>query len=424
MLQEIAHSSTHACADGPASGLDHGKVRDQLQRILNSPHFKTSKRYPSVLKYLVDHALEESHGALKERTIGIEVLGREPDYDTNQDPTVRVVVGEIRKRLSSYYQEPGHTNEIRIDLPIGSYVTNFTAAEVSSKPPAETSVQPAIDAKSGRRQNLLWVGGITLAGAVLLIVSYFVMPSRTALDRFWDPVLHGSPSVLLCVAQQTPWGMPPPLNDPMTQPADSSSQAPSEGKDAPNSVHRFFSTQPVFNLMTMTAETNIAAFLRTKTTKEVIRASGATSLGDLRQGPAVLIGSFSNYWTMRILENLRFRLRRSNEEGVNWIEDRENLSKRDWAVNVNAPYTDVTDEYGIITRVKDPSTGQIVVAVGGVTAIGTVAASEFSVNPSGWEMVARQAPRDWEHKNLQVVIGLNVVNGNAGAPRVLATYFW
>jgi hypothetical protein len=209
----------------------------------------------------------------------------------------------------------------------------------------------------------------------------------------------------------------------MTQHTDPSTD--SSGKAiVGNSIQQFFAAQPVFTLMTLTAVTNIAAYLRPKTSKELIRASGATSLADLRQGPAVLIGSFSNYWTMRALENLRFRLKRSNEEGVNWIEDREDISKRNWAVKVNARYTDVTEEYGIITRLRDGSTGQMLVAVAGVTAIGTVAASEFTVNPSGWEIVARGAPKDWEHKNLQVVIGVNVINGNAGTPSVLATYFW
>jgi hypothetical protein len=176
--------------------------------------------------------------------------------------------------------------------------------------------------------------------------------------------------------------------------------------------------------MLMVAETNIASYLHPKTSKESIRASGATSLADLRQGPAVLIGSFSNYWVMHINEGLRFRFRRSNEEGLNWIEDKENTSQKNWLVNVHAPYTDVTSDYAVITRVYDPTIGQTIVSVGGVTAIGTVAGSEFLTHPAGWDAILRQAPKDWERKNLQVVIGVNVVNGNAGAPRVLATYFW
>ena len=62
---------------------------------------------------------------LKERTLGIEVFGRELDYDTNIDHIVRSTAGEIRKRIAQYYHEPGHESEIRIDLPSGSYVPEF-----------------------------------------------------------------------------------------------------------------------------------------------------------------------------------------------------------------------------------------------------------------------------------------------------------
>src|SRR5689334_22253874 len=57
-------------------------VRVQLERILASSVFRNSKRYTSVLKYIVERALEGATDHLKERTIGIEVFGRTPDYDT------------------------------------------------------------------------------------------------------------------------------------------------------------------------------------------------------------------------------------------------------------------------------------------------------------------------------------------------------
>ena len=428
MLQETAAEFAHAGQNATSIHPAPSQVREQLQRILKNPLFQTSKRYPSVLSYLVDRALEGSHEALKERTIGIEVLGREPDYDTNQDPTVRVVAGEIRKRLVSYYGEPGHASEIRIELPIGSYTPKFITAEARSRlepsiatnSPIATHASAKVNAKS---KNFLWILSASLIAALVAVIGYSAFPSRTPIERFWAPLLRGSPPILICVGQKTAWGSQPQLNDPMAQSTDQG-EVPEEVAGADNTMHRFFSTQPVFNLMTMTAAVNIASFLRPKSGKQSIHAASATSLEDLRQGPAVLIGSYSNYWVMHAGESLRFRFKRNNEEGVNWIEDTENASKRDWAVKVNAPYTDVTEDYAVITRLRDSATGQMLVSVGGVTAIGTLAASEFAINPSGWETVARQAPRDWDQKNVQVVIGVTVVNGNAGTPGILATYFW
>ena len=42
---------------------------------------------------------------MKERTLGVEVFGRPPDYDTNADPVVRVTAAEIRKKIAQFYHE-------------------------------------------------------------------------------------------------------------------------------------------------------------------------------------------------------------------------------------------------------------------------------------------------------------------------------
>src|ERR1051326_2926513 len=96
--------------------LDRAAILAQLERILANPLFKNSRRYPNLLRYVVEKTLDRHHGELKERTLGIEVFGREPDYDTNLDPVVRTTAAEIRKRLAQYYQDPGHEHELRIDL--------------------------------------------------------------------------------------------------------------------------------------------------------------------------------------------------------------------------------------------------------------------------------------------------------------------
>ena len=74
---------------------------------------------------LVERSLHGHAEPLKERTLGVEVFGRAPDYDTNLDPVVRTTAVEIRKRIAQYYHEEGHQNEIRIDFPAGSYLPEF-----------------------------------------------------------------------------------------------------------------------------------------------------------------------------------------------------------------------------------------------------------------------------------------------------------
>jgi hypothetical protein len=74
-----------------------------------------------LLAYTVEQALLGNAGELKERTIGVEAFGREPNYDVNLDPVVRTTAAEVRKRLFQYYYSPDHAGELIIGLPVGSY---------------------------------------------------------------------------------------------------------------------------------------------------------------------------------------------------------------------------------------------------------------------------------------------------------------
>ena len=50
------------------------------------------------LRYLVERALDGRGDQLKERTIGVDVFGRDAAYDTGKDAIVRVSANGVRKR--------------------------------------------------------------------------------------------------------------------------------------------------------------------------------------------------------------------------------------------------------------------------------------------------------------------------------------
>src|ERR1700719_426175 len=100
-------------------------IREQLRRLLAHSLFTNSKRYPVLLAYTVEQTLDGNADQLKERTIGVEAFGREPNYDVNLDPVVRTTAAEVRKRLIQYYYNPDHAGELVIEVPVGSYVPTF-----------------------------------------------------------------------------------------------------------------------------------------------------------------------------------------------------------------------------------------------------------------------------------------------------------
>ena len=82
-------------------------------------------RYGAFLRYVTERALSHKQEPLTERTLGVEIFARSPNYDTDADPIVRVTASELRKRLTQYYEEPAHAGEIRVVIRKGTYVAEF-----------------------------------------------------------------------------------------------------------------------------------------------------------------------------------------------------------------------------------------------------------------------------------------------------------
>jgi hypothetical protein len=151
-----------------------------------------------------------------------------------------------------------------------------------------------------------------------------------------------------------------------------------------------------------------------------VRIGSNYSFEDLRNSPAVLVGAFNNRWTLQMTSDLRFVFAEDNERM--WIEER-GPSRRVWSARLG-PQGEVTEDFGVVTRLLDSKTGQVLIAAAGLAANGTQAAGEFFCRQDFLTQGLRTAPPDWQKKNLQVVVETTVIDSVAGPPRVVATYFW
>ena len=66
-------------------------IRVQLDLLVRDEVFCSSKRSVKFLTYVVEQTLTGSADQIKERTIGVEVFGRKPSYDTNLDHIVAIL---------------------------------------------------------------------------------------------------------------------------------------------------------------------------------------------------------------------------------------------------------------------------------------------------------------------------------------------
>ena len=383
-------------------------ILEQLGRIVSSPLFKHSKHYPAFLRYVVERALDGQDARLKERAIGIEVFGRDRDYDTNFDPVVRTSACEVRKRVAQYYLEPGRESEIRIEMHSGSYVPEFRFPEVAVADALAPRLEKPVEVIPPRRETRVarWPLIAALAATpVLLGVGAITLRSPAgALDRFWAPVWGTSDTLMLCMGEMRTWKPPEP------------------GQIGPTVIDVMRGDRLAFgDAVTMARLTGL---LRASHKKYDIRRGEDFTLTEFRKGPVVLIGAFNNDWTMRLEGSLRFVFEKNRATEATYIRDRQHPQEARWSGDPTMPYSKFTEDYAIVSRFINPLTERMVVVVAGMAKDGTMAAGEFVTEPQYMEALAKQAPRDWDKKNLQVVIRTEVVRGSPGPPTIVASYFW
>src|SRR5271156_1515603 len=121
----------------PKTEEEKDQVRRQMERLLETAHFKNSRRYPALFRFIVEETLEGRGEFLKERLLGVRVFNRPTDYDTADDPIARVTIAEIRKRIAQYYHEEAHESEMRIELMPGRYEPEFYPRKAATLPASE-----------------------------------------------------------------------------------------------------------------------------------------------------------------------------------------------------------------------------------------------------------------------------------------------
>jgi hypothetical protein len=426
---------------------DHAAIRAQLHRLLESPIFHSSKRSSLFLQFIVEHSLSAPDEPLKERVLGVQVFGREPNYDTAADPVVRTTAGEIRRRLGQYYADPAHQHELRVELSARGYTPMYlwptvedapralSVATAMSAPAIEPAAarEPAPTRRAGRMPVLSSRALAVMAGiAVALLLGVTLMwmltlpvthrdASFESFERFWAPLIESRVPVLVCIGSNQVYD----LSARLIAAIDAAPRNADAG--TPLAVQRDELRRvgtPFVSLSDALALARLASFLQEHHTPYQVRENHAASFADLRASPSLLIGMFSNAWTLELGSDFRFLPTVDATRGQVLIRDRQHPNQNEWSVAHPWPALNVTRDYALVSRVRDPVTGNFVMIGAGITPYGTTAAVELLTSPQYLQQALHDAPPDWPNRNLQIVLETRVLHAMAGPPHVLAAHFW
>ena len=419
-------------------------VLQELQRILASRYFRSAGRSRQFLQYVVQQKLEGHLELLKERTIGTEVFQRSPDYATGDDPVVRVQAGEVRRRLEQYYQEvPPGNSPVSIKLPVGSYSPIFHwASDKSSTGPELPTVAPLVTATlvsdqqpQTRLRTRRWaiVAACFLLLASVAGVALFNLQrsthKRTILEEFWSPVFATQQPVLICLAKPIVYRPSLGLYErySRTHPGTFKTEVERYNHPLPlDPTEKLEWGDIIANseygvaIGDAYAGVSLSGLLGQIGKPSQVRIGSSYSFEDLRNSPAVVVGAFNNRWTMDLTKNLHFGF--VENDGKFNVQEQTSAG-RVWSMDsVNS--AGERRDFAIVGRILDSRTGQFIVIVAGAGGRGTQAAAEFVSHPEYLEKGLRDAPPDWQKKNLEIVIETIITDSIAGPPHAVAAYYW
>lgn len=118
--------------DLPASSITAPLIDAALARVLASRSLRGSARGRRFLQFIVQETLAGRANRIKAYTIAMDVFDRDASFDPLLDPVVRIQAGRLRRALEHYYLTEGAADPLRIGIPKGGYVPQFSVAPVTA----------------------------------------------------------------------------------------------------------------------------------------------------------------------------------------------------------------------------------------------------------------------------------------------------
>ncbi len=344
---------------------------------------------------------------------------------------VRVQAGEVRRRLEQYYHEFSKPSEVRIDLPVGTYVPEFH--HISVELPVETVTQSFPITEPSRKWKVLAWTALAINLALVAVLVAPVVQRKLArpspLQQFWAPVFSTSQPVLVYIPKPILYRPSFSLYDKYAKTHPGTFQTQVERFDQPLPLDPdekiLWKDMLTFPDIGLVSGDVYAAFRITDALSRIgkprqIRIGNESSFDELRNSPAVLIGAFSNRWTMEMTSDLRFVF--EERDGVLWIHDRTSPDKK-WFCRLGL-HGEVVDGLwgghpisGLPDRPRGGERGRNYGA-------GHRCCGAIRLRPGILVGVSPDSTSGWEKKNMQVVVQTSVIDAAASPPHVVAAYFW
>jgi len=161
-------------------------VEAALEQIVSWPGLSRSPQLAKFLSYIVRAKLRGDEASIKAYSIAVDVFGRPPSFDPQTDPIVRVQARRLRAALDEFYAGEGAASPVRISLPVGRYVPEFTVVG-ESEPESDGANTPFLSpapfpevrarrTRAGLSDWMLYALVLVAAAGIVAVLSQVLMP--------------------------------------------------------------------------------------------------------------------------------------------------------------------------------------------------------------------------------------------------------
>jgi hypothetical protein len=397
--------------------------RALVQRVADSPGFRSAPRLRDFLLFVTDLALTGRIAEISEQHIGHAVFHRAIDYDTANDNIVRVTARQLRIKLKEYADREGGAETWALDIPKGGYVPVFTRRDAASAipPPVPTESRPA----DSRVWNLAAAVSflLALAASAAYLHARFAAAARdSGQSPLTELIIRPGQRTLVVLADSSMVLLHELTGQLMTADDYAARQPPAPPKDPSlATVTRSIASQQ----LTSVADVEFAVrLLRIRPDASdriaVIHARNVTAR-NLKEGNAILLGGpRSNPWAKLFEDRLSYRFDFSGENASARLVNTGRRTGEPGLYETERRNGVVTKSFARIALVPNLDNSGRALLIAGTTIEATEAATEFFLGQHSPALLAQalgHAPS--AGAGFEVLLETTAIGGAARGSRIV-----
>jgi hypothetical protein len=374
-----------------------------INRILESKHFAGSARLRDFLVHVTSCALRQIPEEATEQQVGIRVFQRQPGFNTSDDSIVRSQARLLRMKLAAYFNDQGASEEIRVEIPKGGYLPQFSKRAANYFRPliiereSGPTVEQARSEDPMRGLQLLncqqrWSGSAqSISIAANPSFRETQMDEPGPLDVFWGSIFNGPRPMVIY------------SNEPFVRSSDRGVHyAKTCGQNGANG--------PVCDHLTGVGEVqavfHITRLFERRGAEFVLKRSSLVPWDDAKQTNLVFIGSTAENPALRVLPSPEHFQFTSDTEA---ITNSTPLSGEPKAFRRSEH--PITRDYAMLSLGKGFTPSRQALVFAGLTTLGTQAAVEYACNPETVCDLLRKVARNGSIRPFEAILEVSITGG-------------